>query len=127
MGDLPALVRDRHALFKRGGPEPERQPVHVLALVPEAHVVATAWARVHLALEREVLTASVEEEVAHGRARIGAVERDRPDDAERTPYGDGTGGEPTGPLHGELHLSDLPDQTDVDRIGRMPGCIGGPP
>ena len=28
----------------------------MLVLAPEAHVVTTAWARVHLTLEREVLT-----------------------------------------------------------------------
>jgi hypothetical protein len=127
MGDLPAAERDRHSLVKRGGPEPERRPVHLLALAPEPHVVATAWARVHLALEREVLTAPLEEEVAHRRARIGTVEPDRPDDAERAPHGDGTGGEPPGTLHGDLHISDLPVQTHVDGIGRMPVGIGGPP
>src|SRR5262245_60463798 len=117
MGDLPALARDRHALVERRGPEPERLPIDALVLSAEADVVATAWARAHLALEREVLTASVEEEVAHRRARIRTVERDRPEDAERAPHGDGTGAEPPGPLHGELHLAGLADQPDVDGIG----------
>jgi hypothetical protein len=127
MGDLSVPVGDRHALVERGGPEPERLSVYVLALVPKAHVVATARARVHLALARKVLTASVEEQIAHRRARIGAVERDRPDDAKRAPHGDGTGGEPPGTLYSELHISELPDQTDIDGIGRMPLGIGGPP
>jgi hypothetical protein len=64
--------------------------------LPKAPVVTTARPRVNLALESEVLTASVEEEVAHRRPRIGAVERDRPDHAERAPHGDGTGGDPSG-------------------------------
>src|SRR5262245_44350380 len=107
MGDLAILARDSHALVERRGPEPERPPVDALAPFPEAHVVATPWARPHLALERKVLTASVEEEIAHRRAGVRAVDRDRPEDAEGAPHGDGTGGEPPGPLHGELYFTGL--------------------
>src|SRR5262245_12497510 len=126
MGELAILSRDRHALVERRGPEPQRLTVDALALFPEAHVVAAPWARPHLALEREVLTAPVEEEVADRRARVRAVDRHRPEDAQRAPHGDGTGGEPPGPLHGEPYLAGLSDQTDVDGIGGMTGGVGGP-
>src|SRR6185295_15157461 len=76
MRDLAGEVRDPDAAVERRGADPELAAVDLLVRAPEAHVVPLPGAPADLLLEGEVLAPPEEIEVAHGRGRVRAIERD---------------------------------------------------
>ena len=110
---------------ERPGTDPNRPPVGTRARVPEADVVPRPGRGADRRLERHVLGAAEEVQVADRRGGVRTVERDAESDPQGRADGDGVGDGPPGCAERGEQFGPSADQDEVDRVARSAELRGG--
>ena len=116
MRDFLGVAAELHADIAGRGADPDRPSVVRLVGTPEANVIAFARAVADRLFKGEIFLAAEEEEIAHGRARVGFVENGIDDDALIAAQAERISVAPAGGAHGTDDICFAADERDIQRI-----------